>query len=137
MATIKRLKAHGIWTELVHLTIPTLNDRDEDFEGMGDWLMGEVGPEVPVHFTRFHPMYRLTNLPVTPTSTLERARAILMDKGMLFVYVGNVPGHPANSTYCPSCGAEVISRMGFSVNVVRLRDGACVKCGTRIPGVWS
>ncbi|MFC1511664.1 AmmeMemoRadiSam system radical SAM enzyme [Candidatus Latescibacterota bacterium] len=137
LATIKRLRARGIWTELVHLTIPTLNDRDEDFEGMGDWLMGEVGPEVPVHFTRFHPMYRLTNLPVTPVSTLERARAILLDKGMLFVYVGNVPGHPANSTYCPSCGAEVISRMGFSVDAVYLRDGACAKCGTPIPGIWS
>jgi len=137
LATIKRLKNRGIWTELVHLTIPTLNDGDEDFEGMGDWLMGEVGPEVPVHFTRFHPMYQLTNLPVTPVSTLERARAILMDKGMSFVYVGNVPGHPANSTYCPSCGTEVISRVGFEVDTLRLRDGACMKCGTRIPGVWT
>ena len=135
--TIKRLKKIGMWTELVHLTIPTLNDNDSDFKGMGDWLMGEIGPDVPVHFTRFHPMYRLTNLPVTPVSTLERARNILMGKGMKFVYVGNVPGHPANSTYCPNCGKEVITRKGFMVDKIRIKNGACTNCGTPIPGVWS
>ncbi len=135
--TIKRLKKTGMWTELVHLTIPTLNDNDRDFKEMGDWLMGEIGPDIPVHFTRFHPMYRLTNLPVTPVSTLERARNILMDKGMKFVYVGNVPGHPANSTYCPNCGKEVIKREGFRVDKIRINNGACTDCGTLIPGVWS
>ena len=99
--------------------------------------MGEVGADVPVHFTRFHPMYRLTNLPVTPVSTLERARNILMDKGIKFVYVGNVPGHPANSTYCPNCSKEVINRKGYRVNAVRLKNGSCSNCGTPIPGVWS
>jgi len=135
--TIKLLRKLGMWTELVHLTIPTLNDNDDDFKTMGDWLMGEIGPNVPVHFTLFHPMYRLTNLPVTPVSTLERARDILMDKGMKFVYVGNVPGHPANSTYCPSCGKEVISRVGFSVDSVHMNNGSCSNCGEAIPGIWS
>ena len=137
LATIKRLKNAGIWMELVHLTIPTLNDGEDDFRAMGDWLMGEVGPDVPVHFTRFYPMYRLTTLPVTPVSTLERAREILINKGMHYVYVGNVPGHPANSTYCPHCGDEVIKRIGYRVDTLRLKDGACSRCGTKIPGVWS
>ena len=135
--TIKRLKKSGVWTELVHLTIPTLNDNDDDFRGMGDWIMGEIGPDVPVHFTRFHPMYRLTNLPVTPVSTLERARNILIDKGVKFVYVGNVPGHPANSTYCPNCGKVIIERMGYMIVEVHLKNGSCTYCQTPIPGVWS
>jgi pyruvate formate lyase activating enzyme len=137
LATIKRLRSRNVWTELVHLTIPTLNDRDEDFIGMAEWLMGEIGPQIPVHFTRFYPQYRLTNLPATPVSTLERARSILMDKGLRFVYIGNVPGHPGNSTYCPKCGTEVIVRQGFVTDLVRLRDGSCMKCGTAIPGVWT
>jgi pyruvate formate lyase activating enzyme len=137
LATIKRLHTRNIWTELVHLTIPTLNDRDEDFSGMADWLMSEVGEQVPVHFTRFYPQYRLTNLPVTPVSTLERARAILMDKGMKYVYIGNVPGHPGNSTYCPNCGTEVIIRRGYATDTIRLKNGSCMKCGTAIPGIWA
>jgi len=138
LETIKRLKKYGVWTELVHLTIPTLNDKDEDFRGMADWLMGEIGPDVPVHFTRFHPMYQLTNLPVTPVSTLERARGILMDRGMKFVYVGNVPGHPGESTYCPGCGKRIIERgRGYSVGEISMKDGKCSFCGSSIPGVWS
>lgn len=137
LATIKLLRTLRIWTELVHLTIPTLNDSDADFRAMGDWLMGEVGPDVPVHFTRFHPMYRLTNLPVTPVQTLERARNILLKKGMRFVYIGNVPGHPAESTYCPKCGKTLIERMGFDISQNRIKNGACGFCGAPIPGVWS
>ena len=136
--TIKRLKKHGVWTELVHLTIPTLNDDDNDFMKMADWLMSEVGTDVPVHFTRFTPRYRLINLPVTPVSTLERARNILMDKGMNFVYVGNVPGHPGESTYCPKCGKNIIERgFGYTVGRINMKDGKCAYCGTLIPGIWS
>ena len=136
LETIKRLKKAGIWTELVHLTIPTLNDRETDFKAMGDWLMSETGPDVPVHFTRFHPTYRLTNLPVTPVATLEKARNILMDKGMKFVYIGNVPGHPGNSTWCPKCGKEIIRRAGFSADTIGLKNGICIYCKTSIPGIW-
>ncbi len=137
LATIKLLRKLGVWTELVHLTIPTLNDRDADFRAMGDWLMGEVGPDVPVHFTRFHPMYRLTTLPVTPVRTLERARDILRDKGMHFVYIGNVPGHPAESTHCPKCGKTLIERLGYRISRNAMKNGACGFCGAPIPGVWS
>lgn len=135
--TIKQLKKSGIWVELVHLTIPTLNDNDNDFKAMGDWIMGEIGPDVPVHFTRFYPLYLLTNLPVTPVTTLERARNIMMDKGLNFVYIGNVPGHPANSTYCPKCKKEIIKREGYEISNINLRKGACGFCGNPVPGVWS
>ena len=137
METIKLLKKLNVWTELVHLTIPTLNDNDDDFKGMAEWLTGEIGPDIPVHFTRFHPTYKLTNLPVTPVSSLERARDILMDSGMKFVYVGHVPGHPGESTYCPKCGKNVIERDGYSVGKINLRDGNCGFCGTPIPGIWT
>ncbi len=138
LATIKILKKLNVWTELVHLTIPTLNDAEQDFRNMADWLMGEIGPDVPVHFTRFHPMYRLTNLPATPVSTLEKARDILMGKGMRYVYVGNIPGHPGESTYCPKCGKMVIQRgIGWSAKPSNLVRGACGSCGTPIPGIWS
>ncbi|MFC1692917.1 AmmeMemoRadiSam system radical SAM enzyme [Candidatus Latescibacterota bacterium] len=137
METIKRLKKLGVWMELVHLTIPTLNDDEASFKGMADWLMGEVGPDVPVHFSRFHPMYRLTNLPVTPVSTLEMARNILMDRGIKFVYIGNVPGHPGDSTYCPNCGKNILERTGYRIGSVRIEDGKCSYCSTPIPGVWS
>jgi pyruvate formate lyase activating enzyme len=138
LSTIKLLKKKGMWIELVHLTIPTLNDNDRDFSAMADWLINEVGPDVPVHFTQFHPMYLLTNLPVTPVSTLERARSILMGKGMKFVYVGNVPGHPGESTYCPKCGKNIIERgYGYSIGRINMKNGACRYCGTSIPGVWA
>ncbi len=137
LATIKRLKQNGVWTELVHLTIPTLNDKDSDFREMGKWLFNEIGPDIPVHFTRFHPQYLLTELPVTPVSTLERARAILMDAGLRYVYVGNVPGHAGESTHCHSCGKTVVERLGYRVGAVNIKDGSCSFCGTVIPGVWS
>ena len=136
--TIKLLKNRGIWTEIVHLTIPTLNDSDHNFASMADWLMDEIGADIPVHFTRFHPMYKLTNLPSTPVATLERARDILMGKGMRYVYVGNVPGHPGESTYCPKCGKKIIERgYGYSLGKINMKDGKCGYCETPIPGVWA
>jgi len=135
--TIKLLNKLGVWVEIVHLTIPTLNDSDSDFTSMADWLLNEIGADVPVHFTRFHPMYKLTNLPVTPVSTLERARDILMGKGLKFVYVGNVPGHPGESTHCPQCGKTIIERFGFRVKSIKINNGVCEYCGTKIPGVWA
>jgi len=138
LETIRTLKTLGIWTEIVHLTIPTLNDSDENFNEMGDWLMSEIGPDIPVHFTRFRPIYRLTNLPVTPVETLERARELLMAKGLRYVYVGNVPGHPGESTYCPRCGERIIERgLGYTVGKIAMRNGTCAACGTAIAGVWS
>ena len=138
LETIKRLRKSNVWMELVHLTIPTLNDSEGDLKAMAEWLMGEVGPEVPVHFTRFHPIYRITNLPVTPVSTLERARNILMDRGMKFVYVGNVPQHSGESTYCPQCGKNIIERgYGYDIGEIKIKNGKCQFCNTPIPGIWA
>jgi pyruvate formate lyase activating enzyme len=99
--------------------------------------MGELGPDVPLHFTRFHPDYQLLNLPPTPVATLERARAMAMDRGLRYVYVGNVPGHAGNHTYCPGCRAPVITRQDFFVLESNLKDGRCGACGRAIAGVWA
>jgi pyruvate formate lyase activating enzyme len=126
----------GVHLELVNLVVPTLNDSDAMLTGLARWVMDEVGPDVPVHFTRFHPDYQLLNLPPTPVETLERARAIAMDLGIRYAFVGNVPGHPGNHTYCPRCGETVIERRGFLVTRQKLAGGRCAACGQEIAGVW-
>ncbi len=137
LATLEILKDIGIWFELVVLIIPTLNDSADEIRRMSKWIMDHLGPDVPIHFTRFHPTYRITNLPRTPVSTLERSRQIAMDAGIRYVYAGNVPNHPGENTYCHNCQHELISRMGFRVASNAIRDGQCPKCRTKIPGVWS
>jgi pyruvate formate lyase activating enzyme len=86
--------------------------------------------------SRFHPQYKLTNLPPTPVETLDRARDIALEEGIDFAYVGNVPGHPGNNTYCPSCGELLIERQGFTVTAYHLKGGTCGFCEETIPGVW-
>jgi pyruvate formate lyase activating enzyme len=136
--TIIRVKNSGTWLELVNLIIPTLNDDDKAIKRLCSWVVENVGVDVPVHFTRFYPTYRLKNLPPTPVGSVEKAREIALDSGIRFPYVGNVPaGHPGESTYCPSCGAIVVERVGYSVRSIRIKDGGCAECGTPIPGVWT
>jgi len=137
LRTIKAIANSGTHLEIVNLVVPTLNDSETDLTGLCNWVAGEVGPDVPVHFTRFHPDYRLLNLPPTPVSTLERAREIALSYGLHYPYVGNVPGHAGNHTYCPSCGKMIIERMGFSVTSIYLKDGKCEFCQTPIAGVWQ
>ena len=135
--TLVLLKEIGLWSEIVVLIIPTLNDGTDEIKKMCAWIVKELGPDVPVHFSRFHPTYLLKNLPPTPVSTLERCRRIARDAGINYVYIGNVPGHEAESTYCPGCGTTLIKRWGFLVVRNSLKDGACPRCGRKIPGVWS
>jgi pyruvate formate lyase activating enzyme len=137
LRSIRQVAKSRVHLEIVNLVVPTLNDSEKMLSDLADWVMGEVGPDVPLHFTRFEPEYQLRNLQPTPVATLERAREIAMAKGLRFVFVGNVPGHPGNSTYCPSCGDAVIKRSGFFVRESCLQDGKCVTCGEGIPGVWS
>ena len=108
-----------------------------EIKAMSDWVVKNLGPGVPMHFTRFHPTYRITNLPRTPVSTLERSRQIALDAGVHYVYAGNVPMHPGENTNCHSCNHELIQRMGYRVTFNRIEDGKCPNCGTKIPGVWS
>ncbi len=137
LATLEVLKDIGIWFELVILVIPTLNDAPQEIEGMSRWVVEHLGPDVPMHFTRFHPTYRVTNLPPTPVSTLERCRQIALEAGVHYVYAGNVATHPGENTYCHGCGTELIRRVGFLVKSNQIADGQCPKCHTPIPGVWS
>jgi pyruvate formate lyase activating enzyme len=131
---ISRSRAH---LEIVNLVVPTLNDSEKMVRGLIDWVLAEVGPDVPLHFTRFHPDYQLKNLPPTPVSTLERARETAMGRGLHYVYVGNVPDHPGNHTLCPSCGRAIIRRSGFFTMEVQVKGGLCGFCGRKIAGVWS
>jgi pyruvate formate lyase activating enzyme len=131
------LKKQGIWTEIVYLVVPTLNDRKSEIADMSAWILENLGPDVPVHFTRFHPMYLLKNLPSTPVKTLEMARRTALDKGLNYVYIGNVPGHEGENTYCPGCGKIIIQRVGFRILKNEVVSGKCRHCGKAIPGVWS
>jgi pyruvate formate lyase activating enzyme len=137
LQTLRRLKRNGTWTEIVFLVIPTQNDSEAETRALARFVREELGPETPLHFTRFHPSYRLQNLPRTPVSTLERCRGAAMAEGLRFVYLGNVPGHPGESTYCPGCGKLLVRRFGMAVAENRLREGACPHCRRRIPGVWA
>jgi len=116
--------------------IPTLNDSDAEFKGLAKWVKSELGPDVPLHFSRFHPEYLLKNLPPTPIETLERAKAIADAEGLHYVYIGNVPGHPAENTYCPKCHKIVVERTGYTVGTVRIHNNKCQYCQQSIPGVW-
>jgi len=131
------MRALGMWTEIVYLVVPTLNDTDAEFRGLAQWIKGNLGADVPLHFSRFHPEYLLKNLPPTPLETLERAKAIADAEGLHYVYLGNVPGHPAESTYCLKCHRVVVARLGFTVTGTHLLKGKCEYCQQVIPGVWQ
>ncbi len=138
LSTLATIRETGTWLEIVNLMVPTLNDSDEDVEKLCKWVKENLGSDVPVHFTRFYPTYKLKNLPPTPVVTVEKARAIALANGINYPYVGNVPsGHPGESTYCPGCGEMVIKRVGYRVLSITLKDGKCPSCGIEIPGIWS
>lgn len=134
--TLRTIYESGIHLEIVNLVVPTLNDSLEQLRALSRWVARELSPDVPLHFSRFYPQYKLTNLPPTPVETLERAREVALEEGMRFVYIGNVPGHPADNTYCPACQQPIIVRQGFTVQEYHLKAGACAYCGQPIPGVW-
>jgi pyruvate formate lyase activating enzyme len=135
--TLVSIRKLGTWNEIVYLVIPTLNDSDQEFKSLAQWVKTELGPDVPLHFSQFHPEYLLKNLPLTPVATLERAKAICDAEGLHYVYIGNIPGHPAESTYCPKCRRVVVERAGFAVKAIHLNRGKCQFCQQAIPGVWD
>jgi len=137
LKSLEVIKEVGVWLEIVVLLVPTLNDSAAEVGDLCAWVRAKLGPDVPVHFTRFHPTYRLTDLPPTPVASLERAWKIGRDAGLNFVYLGNVPGHPGENTTCPGCGEILIRRIGFQILSNRLVDGTCPDCHRSIPGVWS
>ncbi len=135
--TLLTLKKAGIWFEIVMLIIPTLNDGEKELRELCTWVKEHLGTEVPIHFTRFHPTYKIKNLPPTPVKTLQMAREIALDAGLHFPYVGNVPGHEGENTYCPHCKKILIRRAGFSILENHLKDGKCKDCNQSIPGIWA
>ena len=136
LRSIKQIAASGIHLEIVNLVVPTLNDSEKMVRALVDWVAGELGSDVPVHFTRFHPDYQLLNLPPTPVATLEHARDLAMARGLRYAFVGNVPDHPGNHTYCPNCGKAVIRRSAIFLVENSLKNGHCKFCGTAIAGTW-
>jgi pyruvate formate lyase activating enzyme len=137
LQTLRGLKRGRVHTEIVNLVIPGKNDDMEQIRAMCRWIRDELSPEVPLHFTRFWPLYKLKSLPPTPVATLEQARKTALEEGISFVYIGNVPGHPGEHTTCPKCGAMLIQRLGYQVEVQNLKDGRCRHCGRAIPGIWK
>jgi pyruvate formate lyase activating enzyme len=137
LKALEIIREAGVWLEIVVLLVPTLNDSESEVKELAKWVRANLGPDVPVHFTRFHPTYRLTNLPPTPVTSLERAWQAARAEGLRYVYLGNVPGHPAENTYCPGCGEIVIERLGYRIQKNHINDGRCGKCNHGIPGVWS
>lgn len=137
LAGLKTMLAEGVWVELTNLIVPTLNDDLEMVRRMCGWIAREAGPEVPLHFSRFHPMYRMTGLPPTPTEMLVRARDAARAEGLKFVYIGNVEAPGGGDTVCPGCGLAVIRRQGYQILEMNLKDRKCGACGRAIPGRWS
>ena len=135
--TLVLLKKENMWFEIVYLVIPGQNDDPKELADMCKWIAAELGVDVPVHFTRFTPQYRLTNLPPTPVKTLKRSREIGLNAGLHYVYVGNVPGHEGENTYCPGCNKIMIRRVGFTIGENNLTEGKCPKCGHQIAGLWK
>ncbi len=127
----------GIWYELVYLMVPTLNDDIKEIKRMCKWMWKDLGPYVPLHFSRFHPTYLLKNLPPTPVSTLEKARDIALETGLKYVYIGNVFGHEGENTYCHNCKKKIVGRVGYTITQINIKEGRCKFCGEIIPGVWG
>ena len=135
--TLKVLHTRGVHTEIVNLMVPGKNDDLKQVRAMCQWIYKELGPDIPLHFSRFYPRYRLKSIPPTAVSALEKARKVAMDEGLHFVYVGNVPEHPGGHTYCPECHEILIRRIGYRIKVAGLKDGKCQDCGRAIPGIWK
>jgi pyruvate formate lyase activating enzyme len=125
-----------VWFELTNLIIPTLNDDPDETRKLAEWILAHLGPDVPLHFTAFHPDFKLRDVPPTAPRTLHRAREIAREVGLHFVYEGNIFSEAAN-TYCPSCNALLIRRSWHDVLTNHLRAGHCPHCHAPIPGVWS
>jgi len=126
-----------VWLELTTLLIPGENDSDTELDQLTGWVAAELGGDVPLHFTAFHPDFRLLDRPATPAATLRRARAIALRNGLRYAYTGNIRDPQGGSTWCPGCGEQVIGRDGFALRLWQLRCGACAHCGTPIPGTFE
>jgi len=132
---IKLYKSLDVWVEVTTLVIPTLNDSEEDFRGLAEFIKS-VGVDIPWHISQFYPTYKLTDLPRTPVTTLHEARDIGFEVGLRYVYEGNVPGEGRENTCCYNCGTLLIRRYGFQILENNMSDSKCPNCGAEIDGVF-
>jgi pyruvate formate lyase activating enzyme len=135
--TLKILKEEGVWIEITNLIIPGWTDDLEMIKKMCGWLTENGFSDNPLHFSRFHPQYKLTQLPPTPANTLHTARETAIKEGMNYVYIGNVPESSAENTICPNCKKTVLGRKGFSIVANHIIEGNCSFCNRKIAGIWS
>ena len=137
MKTAEIFKERGVRIELTHLTIPMRNDKPERMKSLARRIIDNLGPETPLHITRFYPAYKMRDVGPTPISTMEELAEVARNEGLYFVYLGNIPGHPLENTYCPHCGKLLIKRYGFVVTEVNLEKRGdkrvCKECGHEIP----
>jgi pyruvate formate lyase activating enzyme len=137
LETIRTIrKKTDVWLELTNLVVPTYNDERAMITTMCRWIVKELGPDVPLHFGRFVPRFRLSNLPQTPLRSLTEAREIALAEGIRHAYVSNVAPHEGNNTTCPECGRVLIRRIGFKVLRNDLEDGRCPRCRREVAGRW-
>jgi pyruvate formate lyase activating enzyme len=134
LETTKRANEYGMHVEVVTNVIPGFNDSGKELRGIASWIKNTLGPETPWHVTRFYPQLELSHLPPTPIAVLERAWSIGKEEGLWYVYVGNVPGHQWENTYCHICGELLIERYVFDIVTNKINGGKCSHCGSTIPG---
>jgi len=135
LESLQKMKEKGIWVEITTLLIPGLNDSDRELKEIARFIAG-LGIETPWHISRFHPQYKLTDVPVTPVASLHRAVQIGKEAGLKYVYSGNVPGDEGENTYCFNCDNLLIERYGFRITSTNLKGNQCSKCNTRLEGIF-
>jgi pyruvate formate lyase activating enzyme len=126
-----------VWVEITNLIVPGANDSPGEIERLCRWVFDELGPDVPLHFTAFHPDFKMTDRPATPRATLIEAHDTARRVGLRYVYTGNLSDPERQSTYCPGCGRVVVRRTGYNVRSVGVTDGSCNHCKQEIAGVWK
>jgi len=134
---LKIFKEEGVWLEITNLVVPTWTDDFDMIKNMCEWLVKNGFEDNPLHFSRFHPLYKLTQLPQTPLSTLVKAREIALNEGVKYVYIGNVPGTGAENTYCPNCSKTLIERRGYRIMQNHIKNNNCEFCKNEIAGIWA
>ena len=137
LKTLRVLREERVWLEVTNLVIPGWTDDLETIKRMADWYCSAGLAEAPLHFSRFSPLYKLSHLPATPVSRLEEARETALAAGVKYVYIGNVPGHQSENTYCSKCGRVVIRRRGYVISERHIEKGRCGYCSERVAGVWA
>ena len=134
--SLKTYRDEGVWLEITNLIVPGWTDKPNEIRQLCDWLAENGFADTPLHFSRFHPQYKLEHLPPTPAATMTKATETAKAAGIKYVYTGNLPAAGTDDTICPSCGKKVVDRSGFRVVSQSISGGKC-SCGTKIPGVWS